>query len=161
MNAPAIEPVLRVGQLIPALAARAPDGTPVAAWDYRQKRNLCIVFVHAECAACAGYIERLARRAAEFAERDAVALVVLPQVPLPGNSLPAPLLLAADPTGNSQVHYFGKQAANAGGPGPVGVFLADRYGQLSMQWVGGEACQLPGPEEILMGLLATPLAGDG
>jgi hypothetical protein len=78
MNAPAIEPVLRVGQLIPPLAARAPDGTRIAAWDYRQKRNLSIAFMHAECAACAGYIERLARRAADFAERDAVVLVVLP-----------------------------------------------------------------------------------
>ena len=161
MTAPAIEPVLRVGQLIPPLATRAPDGTPIAAWDFRQKRNLCIVFVHAECATCAGYIERLARRAADFAERDAVALVILPALPLPGSSLPAPLLLAADPTGNSQVHYFGKKAANAGGSGPVGVFLADRYGQLSMQWVGAEDCQLPSPEKILAGLLETQLAGDG
>jgi hypothetical protein len=161
MNAPAIEPVLRVGQLIPPLAARAPDGTRIAAWDYRQKRNLSIAFMHAECAACAGYIERLARRAADFAERDAVVLVVLPTLPLPGSVLPAPLLLAADPTGNSQVLYFGRHAANTGVPGPVGVFLADRYGQLSRQWVGAEACQLPAPEEILTALLATQLAGDG
>ncbi|MGB6430148.1 MAG: hypothetical protein WBF06_06150 [Candidatus Acidiferrales bacterium] len=161
MTAPAIEPVLRVGQLIPPLAARAPDGTPVQAWDFRQKRNLAIVFLHSECVTCAGFLERLARRAADFPERDAAVLVVLSHLPLPGSSLPAPLVLTADPTGNSSVHYFGKKAANAGGPGPVGVFLADRYGQLSMQWVGGEASQLPSAEEILGGLLETQHAGEG
>ncbi|MGB6200439.1 MAG: hypothetical protein WA871_05095 [Candidatus Acidiferrales bacterium] len=161
MSAPAIEPVLRAGQLIPPLVARAPDGTPVNAWDYRQKRNLCIAFLHAECATCAGYTERLARRAADFAERDAVALVILPKLLPPGTSLSAPLLLAADPTGKSHVNFFGKKAANTGGAGPVGIFLADRYGQLSMQWLCSDACQLPSPEEILTGLSQTERAGDG
>jgi hypothetical protein len=161
MSVPAVEPVLRVGRLIPPLAARAPDGTPVDAWDYRQKRNLAIVFLHSECVTCAGFLNRLLRRAADFPDRDAVVLVVLPLLPLPGNSLPVPLVLTADPTGKSRAHYFGKEAANAGGPGPVGVFLADRYAQLSMQWVGAEACQLPSPEEILAGLLETQQAGDG
>jgi hypothetical protein len=160
MTAPAIDPVLRVGQLIPSLAARAPDGKRVAAADYKQKRNLAIVFLHAECRACQGYIDRLARRAADFAERDAVALIVLPKLPPPGTSLPAPLLLVADPSGKSHAHYFGKRVANAGGPGPVGIFLADRYGQLSMQWLCGEADQLPSPEEVLQGLLQTQLAAD-
>ena len=160
MNAPAIESVLRVGQLIPPLAARAPDGTPIAAWDYRQKRNLCIAFLHAECATCAGYLERLARRAADFAERDTLALLVLPKLPVPGNSLPAPLLLTADPTGKSQVQYFGKRAANTRGVSLVGVFLANRYGQLSMQWLRADACQLPSPEAILTGLRETQLAED-
>jgi hypothetical protein len=160
MSAPAIEPVLRVGQLIPPLAARAPDGAPVNAWDYRQKRNLCIVFVHAECAECAGYIERLARRAVDIAERDAVALVVLPKLPLPGRSLPSPLHLTANPTGKAHISYFGKRAATTAGAGPVGVFLADRYAHLSMQWLADEARQLPSPEEILAGLTQTQRAGD-
>jgi hypothetical protein len=160
MNAPAIESVLRVGQLIPPLAARAPDGAAIAAWDHRQKRNLCIVFLHVECATCAGYIERLARRAPDFAERDTVALLVLPKLPVPGSSLPAPLLLAADPTGKSQVQYFGKKAANTNSVGPVGVFLANRYGQLSIQWLCADACQLPSPEEVLTGLRETQLAED-
>jgi hypothetical protein len=161
MSAPAIEPVLRVGQLIPPLAARAPDGTPVNAWDHRQKRNLCIVFAHAECAECAGYVERLSRRAADFAEHDALTLVVLPKLPLPGSSLPPPLRLAADPTGKARIGYFGKRAATTAGAGPVGIFLADRYAQLSMQWLVAEACQLPSPEEILAGLTRTQRAGDG
>jgi hypothetical protein len=153
--------VLRVGQLIPLLAPRAPDGTAVSAWDYRQKRNLCIVFLHHDCAACAGYMDRLARRAADFADRDAVALILLPKLPLPGSSLPSPLLLLADPTGKSHVNYFGKKAAAALGPGPVAVFLADRYGQLSTQWLGAEACQMPSPEEILTALSQTQRSGDG
>jgi hypothetical protein len=161
VSASAIEPVLRVGQLIPSLLARAPDGTSVNAWDYRQKRNLCIVFLHAECAACAGYIERLARRAADFAECDAVTLVVLPKLPLPGSSLPNPLLLVADPTGKAHASYFGKKAAATTDAAPVGIFLADRYAQLSMQWVIDEACELPSPEEILTALLQTQRAGDG
>jgi hypothetical protein len=147
--------------LIPPLAARAPDGTAVNSWDYRQKRNLCIVFVHAECAECAGYVERLARRALDIAERDAVALVVLPKLPLPGSSLPSPLRLAADPTGRAHISYFGKRAATIAGAGPVGIFLADRYAQLSMQWVLAEGCELPNPEEILAGLAQTQRTGDG
>ena len=160
MTAAAIEPVLHVGQLIPSLAARTPDGARVHAADYKQKRNLAIVFLHAECRACQGYIDRLARRAADFAEADAVALVVLPKLPPPATPLPAPLLLVADPTGKSQLHFFGGKVTNAGGPGPVGIFLADRYGQLSMQWPCGEANQLPSPEEVLKGLLQTQLAAD-
>jgi hypothetical protein len=161
MSAPVIEPVLRVGQLIPPFLARTPDGTSVNAWDYRQKRNLCIVFLHAECAACAGYIERLACRAADFAEREAVTPIVLPKLPLAGSSLPPPLLLVADPTGKAHTSYFGRKAPATPGAGPVGVFLADLYAQLSMQWLIDEACELPSPEEILTRLLETQRAADG
>ena len=152
-------PVLKLRQLIPPLAARAPGGQIVRAWDYKQKKALLIAFLHAECSRCARFIKQLRERAAELAEREAVALVVLSEVPPAAltDNLPANIILAADMSGQAQHAFLGEEVFGPAGQQRVGVFVADRYGELFAQWVGGDGA-LPGVHETLSWLAQIQIA---
>ena len=47
MGAP-MDEVLRTREIIPPVTGRTADGAVVRAWDYKQKRNLVIAFLHAD-----------------------------------------------------------------------------------------------------------------
>ena len=142
--------MLRIRQIIPPLTARTPAGETVRAWDYKQKKNLVIAFLHAGCPRCAGFLERLAARATELTEREALALIVFPEPPaLASGPRPAQVILAADMGGRSQRTYLGEDAFGPAGQQRVGVFVADRYGELYAQWVAREEDGLPGASEVL------------
>src|SRR2546427_7325872 len=104
--------VLKTRQQIPPLTARTPTGHTVRAWDYKQKKNLVIAFLHAGCRRCEDFLNKLSTRAAELAEREAVALVVFAEAPqaMLSENLPAQVLLAADMSGRSQRAYLGEDA---------------------------------------------------
>lgn len=132
------------------MTARTAAGETLRAWDYKQKKNLVIAFLHAGCPRCEHFLERLAARAAELAEREAMALVVFPEPPaLTIGSLPAQIVLGADVSGRSQRAYLGEDAFGPAGLERVGVFVADRYGELYAQWVGREEGAVPGIGEVL------------
>jgi hypothetical protein len=150
---------LRLRQIIPPLTARTSSGQTVRAWDFKQKKNLVTAFLHAGCRRCEGFAEKLVARAAELAEREAVALVVFPEPPAPViGALPAQIIVAADMSGRSQRAYLGEDAFGPAGLERVGVFVADRYGELYAQWVGREEGALPGIGEILSWLSQIELA---
>jgi hypothetical protein len=141
---------LELRQMIPPLAARTLAGAMVRAWDYKQKKALLIAFLHADCPRCARFLEQLYERAAELAEREAVALVIFSEVPpaaLTG-SLPAHIVIATDMSGQAQHAFLGEEVFGPAGQQLVGVFVADRYGELFAQWVGGDSA-LPGVPEAL------------
>ncbi len=141
---------LALRQLIPPLTARTPAGQTVRAWDFKQKKNLIIAFLHTGCRGCQGFIAKLAARAAELAERDAQALVVFAEPAAPsGENLPAQILLATDMSGRSQRAYLGAEAFGPAGLERIGVFVADRYGELYAQWVARGDDGLPGAGEVL------------
>lgn len=141
--------MLKLRQIIPPLAARTTAGQIVRAWDYKQKKALLIAFLHADCAQCARFIEQLRERAAELAERDAVALVVFSEVPPAAlTNLPAHIVVASDMSGQAQHAFLGEEVFGPAGQQQVGVFVADRYGELFAQWVGGDDV-LPGVPEAL------------
>ncbi len=141
---------LALRQIIPPLTARTPTGQTMRAWDFKQKKNLVIAFLHAGCARCQDFFEKLAGHAAELAEREAVALVVFPEPPaLASASLPPQVIVAADMTGRSERAYLGEDALGPAGQERVGVFVADRYGELYAQWVAREEAGLPGVAEVL------------
>jgi hypothetical protein len=95
-------------QLIPPVTARTADGRIVRAWDYKQKRNLVIVFLHADCARCDGWLTQLVARAADLSEREAVGLIIYAEAPpRTAEMLVAPLVAAADATGHSQRAFLG------------------------------------------------------
>src|SRR6202158_871422 len=149
MGAPMNE-ALRTRQLIPPVTARTTEGKIVRAWDYKQKRNLVIVFLHADCARCEQWLSQLAARAADLSEREAVVLAVYAEAPPRiADMLSAPLIAAADATGHSQRAFLGREAFGPAGLDRVGVFVADRYGELYAQWVAADAGALPAPSEIL------------
>ncbi len=137
-------------QLIPPVTARTAEGKTVRAWDYKQKRNLVIAFLHADCARCEGWLAQLAERAADLSEREAVVLAVYAEAPpRTAETLSAPLIAAADATGHSQRAFLGREAFGPAGLDRVGVFVADRYGELYAQWVTPDAAGLPAAAEIL------------
>jgi hypothetical protein len=135
--------MLKTRQMVPPVAARAADGRVVRAWDYKQKKNLVVAFVHAGCARCEAFVGRLAERAAELAECEAVALVILPEPPPARltDGLPPQIVVAADISGRSAHAWLGEAV--------VGAFVADRYGELFAQWCGRDESALPGAGEIL------------
>jgi len=141
--------MLKLRQIIPPLTARAVDGCVVQAWDYKQKRALAIVFLHAGCRACADYLERLRENAAELKEREAVALVIFSEAPVSCQNFPAQIVVGADVSGKSQRAFLGEDAFGPAGQSRVGVFVTDRYGELRAQWSGSHEGALPQPGEIL------------
>ena len=143
--------MLTLGQLIPPLTARAADGRTVRAWDFKQKRNLVIVFLHAGCWRCEEYLARLAARAREWSEHNAVVLAIFAEMPpaIVTDALPAPVLAAADVSGRAHRAFLGEASMGPSGPVRVGAFVTDRFGELCAQWAGKEAAELPPAEELL------------
>lgn len=143
--------MLKTRQLIPPLTARTAAGQTIRAWDYKQKKNLVIAFLHSGCRGCEAFLEKLAARAADLTEREALALVVFAEATYvrASENLPAQVLLAADMGGRSQRAYMGEEAFGAAGQERVGVFVADRYGELYAQWIARNEDGLPGVSELL------------
>ncbi len=128
-----------------------PDGRTIRAWDYKQKKNLIVAFLHASCRRCEAFLSKLAAHAAELAEQEALALVVFAEAPpaLVAGKLPPQVVVAADMRGRSQRAYLGEEAFGPAGQERVGVFVADRYGELYAQWVARDEDGLPGTGELL------------
>ena len=142
--------MLRTGQIIPPVTARTPTGQTVRAWDFKQKRNLVIALLNAGCSGCQAYLEKLVACAPELAEREALALVVFAEPPALGSeNPPAQVMVATDMGGRSQRAYLGEDAFGPAGQQRVGVFAADRYGELYAQCVAAEADGLAGVREVL------------
>jgi hypothetical protein len=147
--APMNKPLL-LRQLIPPVTARGAEGAVVRAWDYKQKRNLVIAFLHADCIRCDAWLAQLAARAADLSEREAVGLIIYAEAPPRVSvNLPAPLIVASDVTGHSQRAFLGRDTFSPAGLDRAGVFVTDRYGELYAQWVERDADELPAPREIL------------
>jgi hypothetical protein len=141
---------LLLTQLIPPITARAADGAIVRAWDYKQKRNLVIAFLHADCVRCEAWLAQLNACAADLSEREATSLIIYPETPpRAAGILTQSLLAAADVTGHSQRAFLGREAFGPAGQDRVGVFVTDRYGELYSQRVARDADELPTPAEIL------------
>jgi peroxiredoxin len=150
-------PMLLLRQLIPPLTARTPAGQPVRAWDYKQKNSLLIAFLHGDCPHCQSFAARIASRPAELRELDAVALVIFLDAP-PARLVSAPpVILASDTTGRAAQAYLGSDAFGSHGLARVGLFVADRYGELFAQWQARDAGDLPPLAEALKWLAHTQI----
>ena len=142
---------LDLRRMIPPLTARTTNGGVVCAWDFKQKKNLVIAFLHAGCAACEDFLRTLATRSADLLEREAVALLIFSETPAPCvvEHLPAQIVVATDMTGRSQKSFLGRDALGPAGQRMTGVFVTDRFGELFAQWVGAGDAGLAGLGEIL------------
>jgi len=153
--------VLQKGQLIPALSIHTPDGRAGRAWDYKQKKNLVIAFLDTDCGPCEEFLRGLAASSANLREKEAVALVVfLAQPPLRiTDSLPAEIIVGADTPGHSSRAFLGADAFASSGYVRGGVFVTDRYGELSAVWLL-EHHKFPDINEILSALDYVQMACD-
>jgi peroxiredoxin len=145
--------LLRTSQLIPPLSVHTPDGCTIRAWDFKQKKNLVIAFLDADCAACADFVRPLAARATDLREKGTVALAVY-LAPPPASltdSLPKEIIAGCDMSGHGARAYLGEDAFSANGLVRRGVFVADRYGELFAQWPLA-AHKFPALDEIFSSL---------
>ena len=129
--------MLRTRQLIPPLTLHTSDGRNVHAWDFKQKKNLVVVFLDAGCALCEEFLRGLAAQAGRLRASEAVVLTVFLEPPAPGffDSHPAEIIVGADMSGRGVRAFLGDDALSSRGLGRRGVFVADRYGELFAQWV--------------------------
>jgi peroxiredoxin len=153
--------MLRTRQLIPPLSIHTPDGRTARAWDYKQKKNLVIAFLDVDCAPCTEFFRRLAARAAELREKEAVALVVFLEQPSRQitDSLPAEIIVGSDMPGRASREFLGDDAFSARGFVRGGVFVTDRYGELSALWPI-ERHKFPEIDEIMRALDYVQMACD-
>jgi hypothetical protein len=152
--------VLSTRQLIPPLTARTLAGQMIRAWDFKQKKNLVIAFLDAVHPESEDFLKRLAARAAEIAEQEALALFVFSEVP-PAEllaPLPAEFVVAMDMSGRAARAYLGEDAFGPSGQQRSGVFVADRYGELYAQWIIPAGGALPGAGVVLSWLRQIELA---
>jgi len=128
--------MLRLRQLVPPLSLHTPDGGTVRAWDYKQKKNLVIAFLDAECSLCEDFLRWLAGRAGDLREEQAVALIAFLTPPPRAitDSLPKEIVVGFDMPGHGARAFLGDDAFAARGLVRGGVFVADRYGELYAQW---------------------------
>ncbi len=153
--------MLRTHKLIPPFSIHTPDGRTARAWDYKQKKNLVIAFLDLECAPCAEFLKSLVLRAGELREKESVALLVFPQQPSRQitDSLPAEIIIGSDMPGRAAREFLGDDAFSASGFVRGGVFVTDRYGELSAQWQI-ERHKFPGIAEIMSALDYVQMACD-
>ena len=145
--------MLRIRQPILPLSLHVPDGRTIRAWDFKQKKNLVIAFLDADCAMCADFLRQLAARAADLPEKETIALAVY-LAPLPAaltDSLPKEIIAGCDMSGYGARAYLGDDAFSARGLVCRAVFVADRYGELFAQWPIA-AHKFPALEEIISSL---------
>lgn len=143
--------MLRVRQLIPPLTARTLAGGVVRAWDFKQKRALLIAFLHAGCARCEEFSQRVRESSAQLAEHEATTLLIFPEPPRGAwtENLPANVIVAADLSGRSQAAFLGADAYGNSGQRMLGAFVTDRYGELYAQWTGADESALPSVRDAL------------
>jgi len=149
--------MLTLRQLIPPLTARTATGNVVRAWDYKQKKSLLIAFLHGDCPHCQSFAARLASRAAELLELDSVALVIFLEAPRAGIASAPPVIVATETTGRAAQEYLGTDAFGPLGLARVGLFVADRYGELFAQWEARDADGLPALAEAFKWLAHTQM----
>jgi hypothetical protein len=138
---------------------RAAGGHIVRAWDFKQKKNLVIVFLDPNCAPCEEFLRQLAQRAQDLAAREAIALAVFLELPPLGfaESMPREVVVGVDVSGRSARAFLGEDAISPGSRGGRGVFVTDRYGELSAQWIVAQH-EFPTVDEIFTTLHGIEIA---
>jgi hypothetical protein len=128
--------MLRTREIIPPLTLHSLDGRTVRAWDFKQKKNLVILCLHAGCTSCEDYLRRIAADSAAWRENGAVVLVALLGSPLRAATdfLPDNVVVGLDPSWRGANAFLGRDTLAPVGDARVGVFVTDRYGELAAQW---------------------------
>ncbi len=145
--------MLHKRQLIPPVTMQTADGRIVRAWDFKQKKNLVIAFLDAGCSVCEEFLDTLARRAVDLRERKALVLAIhLEPVPhAMSNRMPQEIIVGVDVSGRSIRNFLGEDAMVGGSRRGRGVFVTDRYGEISALWVLNQH-EFPSAGDVLSSL---------
>ena len=154
--------MLQLRQLIPPLTLHATDGRTVRVWDFKQKKNLVIAFLHNECPSCEGFLRQLSANTSLWKENEAVVLAaVLAQPPRAvTDSLSELVIAGVDPSGRAATAYLGKDALAPTGLATLGIFQTDRYGELAATWNVTSDHNFPNVADIAASLALTEMSCD-
>lgn len=154
--------MLRLRELIPPLTLHALDGRSVHAWDFKQKKNLVIVFLHSGCAPCEEFLRQVIAGAAAWRSNGAVILAAFLYAPSRAlaDFLPENVVVGVDASGRGANAYLGRDPLTPAGEGRLGVFVTDRYGELAAQCDVGPRHEFPATGAIVSQLERVEIACD-
>ena len=149
------QPLLELGQIIPAFTLPGADGMPHSPWDYKQRQHLILLFTRSTVSSeTRGLLRTFAKEYSSFREEECSMLAISPDTVFANSHtqeelrLPYPLL--SDPKGaiiskytrwDATTHIFNPS-----------IILADRYTALYQQWVARGEGELPSIEKLLASL---------
>ncbi|HZU70053.1 MAG TPA: redoxin domain-containing protein [Ktedonobacteraceae bacterium] len=146
------QPLIEVGQIIPAFTLPGADGMPHSPWDYKQREHLVLLITRSSTTGeTRGLLRAFAQHYAEFREEDCSILAISPDTVITNlqtqEDLKLPFALLADPAGEVISRYtFWEGKAETIRPS---IVLADRYSALYQQWIADDEASLPSIEELL------------
>ena len=151
-----VQPKLRLQEVVPHLNLPSSEGADVNIWDFKQRKNLVLIFHHGRnCPHCRNKLKELAEAYKEIQALEAEILAVSfdnfedAKDLREEDELPFPLL--SDQSGATTERFtFIDESGNQ--PLPT-VFITDRFGALRYQKIAREATDLPSAGEILNWLL--------
>ena len=128
--------MLKLRQMLPVLSLHVSDGRIVRGWDFKQKKNLIIAFLHNDCALCAEFLRHMALRSMTWRENDAVVLAATLAQPsrVLAESAKEDVIVGVDLSGRAALEFLGKQSLGPSDLVRPAVFLSDRYGELAAMW---------------------------
>lgn len=135
---------LKERELLPGFRLKSVDGTLIGPQDYRERKNLVLVFFDIDCEPCGRFLEDAMHRYDDYLEQNAEILVIgnAPESDLrdlvKGLRLPFPVL--SDPEGVVLDEYSN---------GVPTVIVTDRYGEIKMVERMDNGKMLPNQDKIL------------
>lgn len=149
-------PKLESRKAIPIFELSLNKGKTINLWDFKQLKNLLIIFHHgSQCSICRNKLRKIAKVYSELRKLETEVLAVstesLEKVKEQAKKDALPFHMLSDTSGKATALYtYIDEARN--GPFPS-IFIADRYGELRKQEIANEADQLLSEQEFLSCLL--------
>jgi peroxiredoxin len=149
------QPLIEVGQIIPAFSLPGADGMPHSPWDYKQREHLVLLFTSSSTTSeTRGLLRAFAQRYATIREEGCSILVITPDTVITNlqtqEALRLPFALLADPQGEVISRYTTWEGqAQTFHPS---LILADRYNALYQQWIAENEASLPPIDDVLEAL---------
>lgn len=149
------QPLLELGQIIPAFTLPGADGMPHSPWDYKQRQHLILLFTRGTVSSeTRGLLRAFAKAYSAIREEQCSILAISPDTVLAHlhsqDELHLPYPLLADPKGEvfSRYTFWDTTTARLN---PC-IVLADRYHALYQHWVAESEGDLPSIEQLLESL---------
>ncbi|MEM2911750.1 MAG: redoxin domain-containing protein [Candidatus Bathyarchaeia archaeon] len=147
-----VKPKLELQEVVPYLNLPSNNGINVNLWDFKQRKNLVLVFHHGRaCNYCRNKLKQLAKayKEIQFLEAEVLAISFdnIEDLKDQGREDALPFPLLSDQSGTtSEMFTFIDNSRNTPFPS---VFITDRFGALRYQKIAEEATDLPSASEIL------------
>ncbi|HEY8459480.1 MAG TPA: redoxin domain-containing protein [Blastocatellia bacterium] len=135
---------LNPGQIIPAFSLTAANRRErIGPWNYKQRRNLAIFFIHsAECRMCVELLRAVAANYGEYQRLEAEALAIAPdeidRLRRLAQELNLPFPVLADEEGKIRARYL-----TPSGQPEAAVVVTDRWGEIFARNFAGREHDLP------------------